>query len=223
MALFTKAAAKKESAKASSPKKKSTTWRVGDPEGDAVAKAVHLLVDLEAQSKALEAKMSLQKTVVWNHANRQFIADYCEIGAPPETPMKVVNSDGEEVTFVVQDRSGQYGLKEEQIDQLGQLLGEDKAQEILYTETSFGFNRDVLAHPGVQDVVEKALEAAVKKLIKDGVLDEDQAEAMIEAKQKTTFRPGTYQQLASIAGRDTGKMKDFLDIAGSSVCRYVKP
>src|SRR5262245_37648479 len=146
MGLFAKVADKKRASAPVKPKK-ATTWRVGDPAGDEVAKSVHALVELDAQSKAIEAKTKMHKTVVKSYAEKNFVADFTELGVPPETPMEVVNSDGEKVILVVQDRSGQYGLKEEQIEQFKQLLGADAVERLTYTETSFGFNRDVLAHP----------------------------------------------------------------------------
>lgn len=220
MGLFKQATEKKKAETTTGPKRKSTTWLVGDPSGDAIGQAVHELTVLNAQSKAIDAKMEIHKNVVKRYAETSFLRDYADSGLPPDTPMIVQNHDGEKVTFVVQDRSGQYGVKDEQKDALIQLLGADAASELLYEETSFGFNRDILAIPGVQETIEKALEGALKKLT--DTLTDEQKEALLDVKVKTAFKPGTMDKLALICGKDATRMKQFIDIAGSSCVRYVK-
>ncbi len=221
MGLF--AAAKERVAETGTTKsKKSTTWVVGDPNGDAVGKAVHELVELSAQEKAIAAKKKLFATVVAKHASTHFVQDFCALGVQPETPMVVQNTDGEKVTYVVQDRGGQYNVKPEQQDALQQLLGADLAASLLYTETTFGFDRTVFSLPGVSEAIEKALEAAVKKMVKDEVLTAEQADTLIQAESKTSFKPGTLDRAAEYCGRDTTKLQQFLDAMGSSCTRYIK-
>jgi phosphoribosylformylglycinamidine (FGAM) synthase PurS component len=222
MGLFAKAAEKSAASTKSSKPKKNTTWVVGDPEGDAVAKAVHELVELTAQEKALAAKKKLQATIVLKVAKTNHVRDFCDLGVPPDTPMLVQNSDGEKVTFIVQDRGGQYNVKPEQIEAMQQLLGEDAANDLLYTETTLGFDRTVLGIPGVGEAIEKALERVVTKLVKDEKLTPEQADELITAKQKTSFKPGTLDRAATIVGRDTTKLAAFLDAMGSSCTRYIK-
>lgn len=220
MSLFATAAAKTETKPTKA--KKNTTWVVGDPEGDAVAKAVHQLVELTAQEKAIAAKKKMAATVVLKVAKTNHVADFCDLGVPPDTPMIVQNDDGEKVTFVVQDRSGQYAAKPEQIDALVQLLGKDAADELTFSETSIGFDRTILAIPGVSEAVEKALQTAINKLVKTEKLTGDQAGELITAKVKTAFRPGTLTRAAEISGRDTTKLAAMLDALGSSCTRYIK-
>lgn len=221
MALFQKAAAK--SAAKPTKEKKSTTWVMGSAEEEAkVAKSIHELVKLTAEEKAIEAKKSLHATVVVCAAKERHIRAFCERGAPPETPMQLQNHDGEKVTFVVQDRGGQYNIKDDNMDMLRQLLGDDAADELVYTETTISFNRAIMAIPGVSDAIEKALEAVIQKLVKSEKLSEEQADELIDAKQKTAFKPGTLERAAEICGRNTTKLSQFLDIMGSSCTRYVK-
>lgn len=220
--LFAKAAAKKSE---TAPKtKKQTVWLVG--EGDKVGVAVKSLIELTAVAKATEAKMTVHKQVVKEFADEKFVNEYAASGVSPETPLLVQNADGEKVTFVVQDRSSQYQVKDDQREALEALLGSDRAADLLYTDTTFGFNRDVLALPGVQEVIEKALEGAVRKLVddKDGkpILTPEQAELLLDVKSKTAFKPGTLDRLALICGKDTVKIEQFLNIMGSSATRYVK-
>lgn len=222
MSLFAKAAEKTASAKTAARPKKNTTWVVGDPEGDVVADAVHQIVELSAKSKANDARMKIAKTVVLKYAKENHISDFCSLGVPPDTPMSVQNTDGEKVSLVVQDRSGQYAVKDEQREALVCLLGADGAEDLLYTETSIGFDRTVLGIPGVSEAIEGALEKAISSLVKKEVLTGDQADELIVAGQKTSFKPGTMDRAASIVGRDTNRLTQLLDIFGSSCCRFVK-
>lgn len=222
MGLFAKAQASKV---ADSPKKpKGTAWIAGDPNGDAVAKSVKELVKLSAEAKAVEAKMGIHKTIVKKFAEERFIGTHVAEGVGPDTPMVIQTMDGEKVTYVVQDRSSQYAVKDDQKDALAQLVGVDAAADLLYDEVSFGFNRIIMSLPGVQDVVEKALEGAIKKLTTGPkpVLSAEQAEALIEAEQKTAFKPGTLNRLTQIVGRDANRVKQLLEIMGSSATRYIK-
>ena len=185
--LFAKAAQKaKETVK--DAKKKATAWAVGSSsETEAVSRAIKELVSLEAQSKAIEAKMNVVKGSVKRYSDEMFVRDYAARGSMPETPMTVQNPDGEKVTYVVQDRGKQYAVK-----------------------------------PDQQDAVENALGEAISGMVGVGMLDGDQAELLLSVNSKTTFRSGTLDQLVQICGRDTSRMKQFLDIAGSSFTRYVK-
>lgn len=219
MSLFAKAA-EKSTKTAKKAKSKGRVWQAGDPAGDEIGKAVHELVVLSAEEKAIKAKKSLFAVQVANYAQNNLIEDYADTGVFPETPMQVMNNDGEKVTYVVQDRSSQYKVKPEQKEALVQLLGEDAVPDLLYTEVSLQLNREVMAKPGVSEAIEKALVAAIKRLTKSGVLDED--DELIEADVKETFKPGTLSRLGIICGRDTGKMMTFLKAMGSCCVRSIK-
>jgi len=222
MGLFAAAANKAASEIKSAKPKKNTTWVVGDQESQAVATAVHNLVELTAQEKAIAAKKKLFATTVLKHAKQNHVNDFCDLGVPPDTPMVIQNQDGEKVTFVVQDRGGQYNVKPEQVEALEQLLGVDAAGDLLYTETTLGFDRTILAKPEVGEAIEHALESCIEGLMERGVLSAEQASELITAKQKTSFKPGILQRAASIVGRDTTRLGKFLDAMGSSCTRYIK-
>jgi hypothetical protein len=219
--LFAKAAAKAADKAAAKPKKKETVWAVG-PADAGLGKAVKDYVRIENEIKALETKANVLKGLIKDEGSSRFVQDYAELGVHPETPMRLMNDEGESATFVVQDRGSQYGLKEGQIEQLIGLLGEDAAKNEIYEETTFAFNREVLAVPGVLEEIGKALERAQKKLVESEVLKEEQAELLLDAKTKTAFKPGVLQRLGMICGRDVVRMESFLEIAGSSITRYAK-
>lgn len=212
----------KAAKEAPSPKKKATTWSVGDPNGDVVGKSIKELVKIDAEMKALEAKAGIHKQVVQKFAHDRFVDDFASAGVLPDTPMRVVNSDGDTVTYVVQDRSGQYQVKDTQIEDLKNILGADVVPSLIYTETTFSFNRDVMAIPGVSEVVEKALEAAIKKLVKDEIISENVAENLLSVSEKTAFKSGILSRASSLTGNDVIRLDAMLDALGSSCCRYVK-
>lgn len=220
MGLFAKAKDKKK-ATPSKPKK-NTTWSVGDPEGDKVGKSVKELVRISGEMKALNSKMGVHKQIVAKYADQSFVRDFADLGVMPDTPMKVVNTDGDTVTYVVQDRGGQHKLKDDQIETLEQVLGEDVVEDLLYTETTIKFNRSVMALPGVSEAVEKALESAIKRMVKNEVIDEETADELVEVDEKTAFKPGTLDRAATLTGRDQTRLSAMLDAMGSSCCRYVK-
>jgi hypothetical protein len=220
--LFAKAKAKKEKTTSKAKPKKATTWVVGDKASEKVAEAVAQMCSLSADAKAIAAKMKVHKAVVLPYAEGQFFSSYADIGVFPETPMVVQNGDGQKVTFVVQDRSQQYGVKDDQVEELVELLGEDAVEDLLYEETTIAFSREILAIEGVSEVIEAALERAINKMLKEGILDEEQAGELIDPVEKRTFKPGTLQRLAVICGKDTTKMEEFVDAMGSSCTRYIK-
>lgn len=223
MSLF-KNALKANKEEEKTKKNKGRRWMAGDPAGDNVARSVKALVALSAEAKAIEAKMGIHKQIVKNYAEDQYIRDYAADGSSPETPMVIQTSDGEKVTYVVQDRSGQYKVQQEQKDALAHLLGPEAAEKLVYDEVSFSFNRGIMAIPGVLEVIEKALEGAVRKLTTGSkpILSEEQAGVLLDVDQKTAFRPGTLDRLTVVVGQDTGRIKQFLDIMGSSATRYIK-
>jgi hypothetical protein len=220
--MFTKATekAKKVSDSTGTKNKKSTTWIVGDPEGDEIGKAVHEIVGIRTKIKALEGQLALYETPVKDHAVRKFIQHIAEVGVLPETPNYVQNAMGEKVTFISQDRSTQYAVKPEQKEALIALLGEDVVADLTFEETKFKFNADALAKPGVAEAVEKALGTVDRKLRKEGKLtDED---TLVDADVKEAFKPGTLGRVGIVCGKDATLIRSFLDAMGASWTKFLK-
>jgi hypothetical protein len=220
MSLLKKAVA----AKAAAPKsaKKNTVWLVGDPATNPVAKSVQALVELNGDAKAIAAKMEIHKQVVKEHGHTNYVNGYVANDVAPESPMVIQNDKGSKVTFVMQDRSSQYKIDEERQAMLAELLGADKAQEIMFTDVQFKFSREVMAIPGVAEAIDKALEGAIKKMVAAGTIQLEQGESLLEADVKTAFKPGTLDKLTVICGKDVARVDQFLEIMGSSACEYVK-
>ena len=222
MGILTKAAAKakKVSSDTGTANKKNTTWIVGDLEGDEVGKFVHEIVAIKTKKKALEGQLALYETPVMDWAQCQFVQHIAEYGVLPETPNYVQNSMGEKVTFVSQDRSTQYKVKPEQKEALVALLGEDVVEDLIFEETKFKFNAAALAKPGVVEAVEKALGTVDRRLRKEGKLTDD--DTLVDADVKEAFKPGTLGRVGIICGKDTTRIRSFLDAMGPCHTKFIK-
>jgi len=219
MSIFAKAKAKTAAAPAKT--KKSTVWQLNEA---ALREAVTELVRSEADRKALETRQAHLKTVLLRAADELFAADYVRMEKSPDAPMLLVNPEtGDSVNFVFQDRSGQYGLSAEQENDLKELLGEDRLNDLVYEESRFAFNRVIMGIPGVMDCLAKHLEACRGELLERGVLSEDQADELLDVTTKRTLRPGTLDSVTSHVGRDVTRFKKFLQFIGSCAVRYIKP
>jgi len=166
------------------------------------------------------ARALLHRHPVIKHAKAEFFSTYADNGVFPETPMLVQNQDGEKCTFVVQDRSSQYQCKQEQLEQLILLLGEDAARNMVAEEIRFGFQREAMINPKIQSVLERHLNSAIEELTEAGVIEGFQD--VLEVEQKTAFKPGTLQRLSQICGADSTKMRQVMDAMGSSAVQYIK-
>lgn len=221
MSVFAKAASK-TSNKPKAKKSKGTTWSVGSDEATGpVAKAIGQIAVLNAEKKKTETKLTAHKAVVLRHAKTQFCQTYAANSVFPDTPMKVVNPDGASATLVVQERN-QYGVSDDSVEALTQILGEDGVDDMVYEETVFGFDRGILARDGVMDILGKHIEAAMAEMVETETLDGEAVEDLLTAKEKRSYRPGVMQRLAAICGNDTTKMAQVCEAMGSGCVQYVK-
>jgi hypothetical protein len=212
--------AKEKATKPEAKKDSGSTWLLDreDPLNAVVAD----LVKLDRERTAIEGKIDQHLTALVQFGRRRLAHEYSTQGKKPGMPITIQNSEGHQVTFVVTDKSGSAAVKDDQVESLARILGEDGAQALLYEETTYKLNQQVLSLPGVFDGVEKALEAAVKKLHKAGKLTEEQSEAIIEADRKRTFTPKLLDRVPEICGRDTARTAEFLGALGSSLSTFIK-
>jgi hypothetical protein len=218
MSIFAKAKAKTAISPVS--KKKTTRWQLSEA---ALREAVTALVQSETERKALETRQANLKSQLLRKAEELFASDYVRAEKSPDAPMLLVNPDtGDSVNFVFQDRSGQYGLSEEQEQDLVELLGADKMANLVYEESRFAFNRVIMGIPGVMDCLAKHLDACRSELIASKVLGDDQADELLDVSTKRTLRPGTLDSVTSHVGRDVTRFKQFLQLIGSCAVRYIK-
>ena len=224
--------AKAKSTVTASPKKSSkpqTVWPLGDPQHAKLGKAITQLHEISEKRKALSTQEDMLKGLLKPYAEDRFLEAFANTGVSPDSPMMLANEAGQSVTFVVQDRTGNYDVKDDMAEAITQVLGPDGAAELLFETTIFGFSTTVLDQEvkdgsgrKVIDVLGDRLTGLLEEMRDEGLLSQEQVDATLTAKNIRTFRPGTVVRLASICGRNTTKMRSFLAAAGSAIVRYIK-
>jgi len=192
--------------------KKGTSWMLSD---QAHIDAVNEIVKLDREVDALNAKINVRKNLLKNVAQEKWLSDYVRESGSPESPLKLMTPDGESLTYVVQDRSGQVKVSDDLREQLIGEIGADAVDRLLYEETVFSFNRVALMNPEVEKAVSKALEALVEQ-----VAAIDPEVALLDVEQKVTYKK--LDNLTEICGHDKGAIARFVDLIGSALVRYLK-
>ena len=204
--------------------KKETVWRVdgrADDEAKRLENAIHTVCITQTEMAALKNKDKVAKGILAAYAEDRYVDDYARLGIGPETPMTLSNSEGESVTYVVQDRSTNTAVSDEQAEQLKELLGEDAAAEVIIEKQVFSFDPNVLT-PELLGPVGAALGEAITKLVSDGTLTAEQAGKLLKCEPERRFSPGIVDRLAIHAGRDRNRIQAMLHIMGASCTRYIK-
>lgn len=218
--LFKKAAAKAQEGAETAKKAKGLVWNVGDgAEAAILNEAIGQLNKLHGEAKAIEAKMDVYKGPLKKYAFQNYVREYAARGVPPDAPLSLVNSDGQKVGYIIQDRTASTKVSDAQVEQLQELMGEDAANEMVLEQVSFGLDPAVLALPHVAEVVEKKLEEVVEELQRRGVPG---AENLVTAESRKAFKPGLLSQLGVYCGKDAVKIKEVIEVMGSAATRYIR-
>lgn len=231
--MFRKAAneAKKEAKKT---KPKGTVielpQEVGDdnqlrPEFRRLHDAVHLLIESDSDAKAAKNKANLAKGQLNGWANPEIARRIATGNGLPPTPIKLVNSKGEEVTYVITDKAGQYALKDDQVEELEELLGEDAAAKLYDRREVYSFdpqvmNEQVSDDESVADVIFEIVSKAIERNTK---LSDAQKESLIRCDDAAYLKKGACQLAPAVCGQDAAKIAEFLDVVSAQITRYVKP
>jgi hypothetical protein len=210
------AAAAKAAAAPQGPKGKKESNIVIVTEPD-VATAMDEFVEADGREKQAKADKEVAKSVASPFCIQEFIKQFSAAGRKPET-LKFRTQEGNGVTLVVQDRGERYKVSPEQHETLRALLGDEAVENIVVETTTFSFNNEVLAKPGVMD----AFAATVTKLVEAGVLTSSEAENVLTAEQLITIRKGALDDLARLCDKDSEKMATVLDALGSHCSAYIK-
>jgi hypothetical protein len=234
--LFAKAAGKAAAAPTKT-KKKETIWALmpglaDTPTLEQLDKSVSEMHRLHAERKRLETEEGIHKSSLKGFAEERYVAHLANTGAEPESPLKIINSRNETVTFVVQDRGHLSKVSDEQVGALSELLGQDAVTELVFEAGEFKFDpltMSLLAPNGtegeprtVQDVVAEALSEAISGLVTAGKLSQEQADGLLSFTSERRFKPQILSRAVSVCGRNNAKLASFLDILGSALTRYVK-
>ena len=225
------AAAATAAATAPAKKAKGTTFvlpRELNGEGKLVGQSLVLnesvtrAIEASAEEKAAHNKLDLHKGILAAWALDRTVEKIAELGTLPTTPISIVNHNGEAVTYVIQDKSGQNALSPEQVQMLHAVFGEEGATRMIETRTIYSFNSEVLAQQSqiegktVLDVVAAAVMGT------PGLTDEQRA-ALLTAQSKTFVRPNTLIRVAELCGANVERITAWFQAVGSAVVKYVKP
>jgi hypothetical protein len=158
-----------------------------------------------------------------------YTTEWAKLGVQPPTPISIVGHDGDSATYVVADKSQQYGLDEEQQSMLAELLGEETAGHMIVTRDLVTFDPNIMAENAAgpkakeDEVVGDIVAEIVSKAIWDSPkLSDKQKEDLIKAEEKTGLRPTILQRLAEFCGADGAKIKAVLGVIKSSCTRYLR-
>lgn len=139
---------------------KGCDWTYGVQEGGDIGNDITEFLKLQAEKKALEGRAAIFKSRLTREANDRLVAHLVNTGTLPSTPTRLVNGNGESVTYVVQDRTGSKVIDDVTLGLLEDLLGPEAAQKLVVDEGEFSLNRDVMSRDGVSEVVEQTLDRA---------------------------------------------------------------
>jgi len=230
--LFAKAA----KAAANKPKKKDGTLiqlpKDLDTEGKLIGEsallnqAVSNAIEAKAEEDTAKTKGTLAKGKIMTYAQGEVVKLYAKLGVPPETPVSVVNHNGESVTYVMADKSQQNPMGAEQVALLETLLGADAAAKIIQKRTIVSFNFKTMdeqaANAKDKTVFDVVAEVVSNALMSDPRLSTVQKESLIESVEKTYLQVGTLQRVAELCGSDAKKIGQFYDAIGSACVRSIK-
>jgi len=190
-------------------------------------RAMLKLVSLAKEAGDIKAEMDPLKTQVRDEALRMWTQQFAERGVQPERPMGLQIGDTDELlTLQVQDRSGQYNIAKDQEQEIIELIGPEKASQIIHEELRVSFDRELLANPKVAELVRRAMNALAGILVRDEVLTEPEVEKLLEVKVVRTFRPGTMDRLPDLVREngvcDEDRLYDLVKAMRSHLTSFVE-
>lgn len=188
-------------------------------------KAVHDMLEAERELKAAKNKANLAKGTLGKYVHPEVVRLLAENGVLPPTPIKVQDHKGQAVTYVVTDKSQQYPLKDDQITELQEILGETKADEITDTVEVYAFDPDCMnetLQEGEGTVADVVFEIVSKAVTRNTKLTDDQKERLIRQDVVTRLIAGFPASAAVHCGRDAVRIEEVFDVCKSQVVRYLK-
>ncbi len=210
--------------------------------------AVTDTIAASAAEKSAKGRGNTAKGVLNPWILRQYAQTWANLGVQPPTPVSLVNHKGDKLTYVVADKSQQYGLQDDQVELLAALLGETSTSRLVETVDKYHFDPDIMRQVAGDQPVQPAPDASdeekaaydeqlasrekvedvVFELVQETVLGTDrlsdeQKEELIGSDTVTRLRRGMLSRLAEFTGGDTQRIADTIDALGSSCSHYLKP
>jgi hypothetical protein len=191
--------------------------------------AVHDVIAADADEKAAKNKGNAAKGILKSWVVDAWAGEAVRLSTLPPTPITVTNHKGEAVTYVLQDKTQQNSLAQEQVILFNALLGEEVAASLIEERTMYAFNSDIMNQAAagpkavsgetVQDVIFAIVSSALAECPK---ISDEQKASLISATTKTNLRFGVYGRLMEICGANIGRVTAFLEAAGTSIVKYFR-
>src|SRR4051812_36913292 len=108
-------------------KKKETLWQLGAADVSPPAtleeldEAVSKVIELSGKAKVMETEANMYKAPLKEYAFQQYVKALVRTGVEPPSPLKVVNSQKQSLTYVVQDRGHLSKVTDDQVEALNEL------------------------------------------------------------------------------------------------------
>lgn len=192
--------------------------------------AVTVAIKAKREQDAAKGRLGAALGCVHDHVVEAWCGHYAQNGTQPTTPVTVLNHLGESLGFVIQDKSQQNAISDDQIEGIGLCLGEEVAASLVDTRDVYSFANDVMKQAAggskakdgesVQDVVFAIVSEA---LMESPKLSDEQKAGLIESESKTFLRKNTLARLGELCGANVGKIQAVVESAGSAFVRYLKP
>ncbi len=182
-----------------------------------ITKAIKDFCDAKDKEKSAKAEAGIAKVPIEEFANARFVEKFAEDGIKPES-FKIIGDDESQVTFIAQDRSGNYPVSDEQLEQITEAIGSDKANDLICETTTYSFSPEILRKKGVMEFLGRAMQT----LVKNGVLTDEEVNELLVAKVTRVIKPGTLTLLANICEQKLPVMKQLVTALDSNVSTYIK-
>lgn len=207
---------------------RSTVWVLSNSdEHKLLGKALAEVVKCDAQAKKLEMRSALAKSQLKEYCYQRWTEDFALRGWQPPAPVKLVNSAGQSVTYVIQDKTGSASLGESDYSDLVAALGRKRALAATSEKRRVYFDPNVLDQESldgrtVGEAVEEQLALLADDLVIAKSISPEQAKSLFVVAKTRAFVPGFLSRLPSFCDFSADKLRVALEMIGSAVVRYIK-
>jgi hypothetical protein len=207
---------------------KATIWTLGSGgEQRKLGNDLAYLIKATTLLDKLNMRANLAKDRLLSHCDKRWVEELAASGEVP-TPIKLVNADGQSVTFVVQDRTKTCRINASVFSELEKAIGRKNAKATTAEKKVIYFADEVLDQPSledarpVRDLVEEYLSLMVADMLVAKVITKEQADALVEITPTRTFTAGFLGRLPKFCGFDFDKLTAAVKSVGSAITRYLK-
>ena len=204
---------------------KATTWVLGRGPDRKLGEAIAELLECEAEAKKLEMRATLAKEAISLYCERRWCEETCSRDVA--TPIKLVNSKGQSVTYVIQDRTRSTRINASVYEELAGVIGKKAAANATTTKKVIYFADEVLDQVAldgrtVREATEEYVGLMAGDMVIQKVITQAQANALVEIIPLRTFIGGFLGRLPGLCDCDAEKFTAAIKAIGSAVTRYIK-